>query len=158
MAKTILMTGAILGLIQMSLATFTQYVDMCPTAGNAVVHDVKINDCRRFPCKLKKGTTSSIEVTFKSNVASPTLSTTIHGIIGGVPVPWSVPGGAEACSTGRMTPAHPECLKTGETYKYQLELPIHLTYPSMRLRIKVWLKDAADNNLVCMMFVAIISS
>merc|ERR1712243_528550 len=72
----------------------------------AKVTGVDVNGCTQAPCLLPKGTDASMIIKFEAPAASTAVNTVVHGIIAGIPVPFSVPEG-KACETGHVNPGCP---------------------------------------------------
>merc|ERR1712212_1080352 len=74
----------------------------------AKLTQVDINGCTKPPCLLPKGANAAMTIKFVSQTAATKVDTNVHGIIAGIPVPFSVPGGA-ACENNHIAPACPRC-------------------------------------------------
>merc|ERR1712026_379863 len=108
----------------------------------AKVTSVDVNGCTKAPCLLPKGSD-----------ASTAVNTVVHGIIAGIPVPFSVPDG-KACETGHVNPACP--LTVGTEHAYDIKLPVSSWYPSLRLNVRWQLQDENGAPLVCIIFPAML--
>merc|ERR1712228_215252 len=111
------------------------------------LHRITLNDCRAPRCKLIKGTIGTLTIQYTSPIDIPKLNVVIYGYIAGLPVPWAVPGGSDACP--RITPKLPgTCVQAGVKQTFSLSLPISSSYPSMNVGIEIQLKDGDGNKKV----------
>merc|ERR1712142_1291173 len=88
--QTCIMSSAIvvlLGLLAVANAG-SPYKDC---GSKAKITNVDINGCTRPPCLLAKGKDASMTIKFLAPSAATAVNTNVHGIIGGIPVPFSVP-------------------------------------------------------------------
>merc|ERR1712243_390119 len=115
--------SAVLGLLAAATAS-SPYKDC---GSKAKVTSVDVNGCTKAPCLLPKGTDASMIIKFKAPAASTAVNTVVHGIIAGIPVPFSVPEG-KACETGHVQPACP--LTPGSEHAYDVKLPVPLGTPA----------------------------
>merc|ERR1712168_926238 len=60
----------------------------------------------------------------------------------------------KACETGHITPACP--LTPSKEHAYDIKLPVSSWYPSLRLNVKWQLQDENGNDLVCIIFPAML--
>ena len=80
-------------------------------------------------CEVQKGQTVRGQMSFKSGKATSTLKCEIHGVVGGIPLPF--PGGCpvvDACmdlSTGSCP------IAAGELFIYNMEMFIDSSYPAV---------------------------
>ncbi|CAF4494742.1 unnamed protein product, partial [Rotaria sp. Silwood2] len=61
-----------------------------------VIEAFEVTDCPTAPCKFIKGKTYAMNLTFTAHAPSKTASVSIHGVIGGVPLPFPLPD-SNAC-------------------------------------------------------------
>lgn len=61
------------------------------------------------------------------DVDSDKSTAVVHGIVGGIPIPFSIPV-PDGCRSGIQCP-----IKTGNTYNYQASLPVKTEYPSVSM-------------------------
>ena len=117
----------------------------CSTpTNNAEIISVDVSPCRRTPCKLKKGTTYTLTITFKSLINSNQVTSKVCGKVGPVCVPFKLPN-EDSCSqmTQGVCP-----VKENETYVFQTSLPIKSIYPSMSVTGK-WRLIGEEGDLLC---------
>uniref|UniRef100_A0A8C5WHB8 NPC intracellular cholesterol transporter 2 n=1 Tax=Leptobrachium leishanense TaxID=445787 RepID=A0A8C5WHB8_9ANUR len=105
--------------------------------------DVDVSPCPKQPCPLVRGSSYTINVTFTSEEDADGLTAVVHGVIAGVPVPFPIPE-PDGCKSGICCP-----VKNGNTYSYLTKLPIHASYPLMRLMVRWQLLDSGSQNLFC---------
>ncbi|XP_067027597.1 NPC intracellular cholesterol transporter 2-like [Acropora muricata] len=105
---------------------------------------VILTPCPAEPCLLKKGVNESVEVIFKPREAVTSSKFVVHGIIGGLPVPFplSKPNGCKEHGI--------ECpMKPNKEYTFKATLPVKKAYPDMRLIVKCELLDQNGNSIFC---------
>jgi len=127
----------------------TPVVDCSTQEDSATIHMVHLNDCSRPPCRLIKGSSSKLEIVFTPKYDSSQFTIDIRGIISGIPVPWAVPGGNDACPLIEPKPEN-GCIKAGVRQTLTLDIPILASYPSITLMIHLKFKDAEDRTQVCL--------
>ncbi|KAM9354110.1 NPC intracellular cholesterol transporter 2-like [Pholidichthys leucotaenia] len=123
---------------------FVKFIDCGSTSGK--VATVDIHPCDSQPCQLHKGDSYTVNVTFSSVVESPTSQAVVHGIIAGVPVPFTIPE-EDGCKSGIQCP-----IQKQQTYHYQATLPVKAEYPSIKLTVEWELRDNNNNDLFCIKF------
>ena len=87
------------------------YVDPCTTPSSCILH---------------KGKNSTISVSFIPNGVVTKVTTVVHGIIGGIPIPFPMEGTDGCVKSGLTCP-----LKGGVEVKYFKSLPVKTLYPSV---------------------------
>lgn len=127
----------------------------CPGATlKGKVSDVIVVGCESTPvCELKKGQNASIEIDFTSDVASAEATSVVHGIIAGVPFPFSPPNPHVCKDSGVVCP-----LKKDEQYKYKTYIYVKSEYPSVAVKVKWEIQDVDGNDIVCIELPAKLSS
>ncbi|GFT50794.1 NPC intracellular cholesterol transporter 2 [Nephila pilipes] len=126
-------------------ASGTKFNDCGSSTGE--VSAVEVSDCpdSADTCILKKGTTKAITIKFASKTDSKSVKAVVHGVIGGVPLPFSLPKPKDdGCKTGLNCP-----LKNGESYVYNNNLDIKNSYPPLGVTVRWELKDDSQNDIVC---------
>ncbi|CAG2060281.1 unnamed protein product [Timema podura] len=78
-------------------------------------------------CVLKRRTNTTIDITFTPFEDLKKVTTVVHGIVAGVPVPFNVPD-PEACDTCLKCP-----LSANTSYDYRATLPIARFYPTVNI-------------------------
>ncbi|KAM4724061.1 NPC intracellular cholesterol transporter 2-like isoform 1-T2 [Anableps anableps] len=135
---------ALFCLMGLTLAQPVKYIDCGSTSGKVV--SVEIIPCPIQPCELHRGDSYTVNINFTSNVESDSSTAVVHGIVGGIPIPFAIPV-ADGCKSGIHCP-----IKKGETYNYQASLPIKTEYPSIKCVVMWELKDDGRNDLFCIKF------
>ncbi|XP_074640239.1 NPC intracellular cholesterol transporter 2 homolog a-like [Tubulanus polymorphus] len=140
----------LLSLLSITSTVSAVYKDCGSKIG--AVKDVIISGCKPTdnPCILKKGTNESITIDFMVKNASPISGVTVvvHGLIGGIPIPW--PGvHTDGCTqSGLVCP-----LKPSASYSYTTGILVSSKYPSVKAVVKWELEQASDNEeIVCIEF------
>uniref|UniRef100_A0A8C2PDQ3 NPC intracellular cholesterol transporter 2 n=1 Tax=Capra hircus TaxID=9925 RepID=A0A8C2PDQ3_CAPHI len=93
-------------------------------SGVGVIKEVNVSPCPTQPCKLHKGQSYSVNVTFTSNTQSQSSKAVVHGIVMGIPVPFPIPE-SDGCKSGIRCP-----IEKDKTYNYVNKLPVKSEYPS----------------------------
>ncbi|KAL5008051.1 hypothetical protein ScPMuIL_013632 [Solemya velum] len=127
----------------------------CEGSSTGKVSNVIVSGCSGQKCILKKGTTVDVEMDFAYNDAAPATKTTavVHGIIAGLPVPFSIPHPDGCTGSGLTCP-----LKQGQQYKYKSQIPVKSDYPSIRVVVKWELQDENSKDIFCVTIPAEIKS
>lgn len=131
-------------LMGFTCAEQVKFIDCGSSSGKVAMVD--INPCSSQPCQLHKGDSYTVNVTFNSVVESQTSKAVVHGIIAGIPVPYSIPT-EDGCKSGIKCP-----IQKQQTYHYVNCLPVKAEYPSIRLVVKWELKDDSQKDLFCIEF------
>ncbi|XP_076463480.1 NPC intracellular cholesterol transporter 2-like [Babylonia areolata] len=93
---------------------------------------------------LKKGTSVELRVSFTSNEDTGTLTSSVHGILGGIPIHFPLPN-PNVCQDCNVT-----CpVKSGESYVYTPNIDVKTEYPSVRLVVKWEVKDNNNADVFC---------
>ena len=99
--------------------------------------NVTVSGCSSVPCMVKKGQTYTLTATFLSNEAASQAWAVVHGIVGGVPVPYHITNPNGCVDSGIQCP-----MKTGSTYSYSSSLTIMTYLPEIKVLVKWELADA----------------
>uniref|UniRef100_A0A0A1WCA7 NPC intracellular cholesterol transporter 2 n=1 Tax=Echis coloratus TaxID=64175 RepID=A0A0A1WCA7_ECHCO len=123
------------------LAQPVKFLDCGSKDGNILV--VNITPCPTLPCRLQKGASYSVNVTFSSKIESQGSKAKVYGemMFVDVPFPLEEPDG---CKSGIKCPIH-----NGQTYSYLNKLPVKSEYPSIKLIVKWELYDDQEQLLFC---------
>ncbi|UJR15689.1 hypothetical protein I4U23_002623 [Adineta vaga] len=117
----------------------------------ATIQAFEVTDCTAAPCKLIKGHTYSMNLTLQAKAPSKTASVSIHGIIGGIPVPFPIPE-TDACKMGIKCP-----VAQGDVNVATFSIPVLQSYPSLSLYVKIEVvADDAKKDFTCLQFPATI--
>ncbi|XP_007472884.2 NPC intracellular cholesterol transporter 2 isoform X1 [Monodelphis domestica] len=124
-----------------ALAEPVRFLDCGSQVGK--IEEVDVIPCSTQPCKLHKGESYSVNVTFVSGVPSQNSTALVHGILMGIEVPFPIPQ-PDGCKCGINCP-----IEKGKTYSYLNKLPVKSEYPKMKLVVKWTLLDDKKNTLFC---------
>ncbi|CAF0905105.1 unnamed protein product [Adineta ricciae] len=117
----------------------------------ATVQAFEVTDCAAAPCKFIKGHTYAMNLTFQAKEASKSATVTLHGIIGGIPVPFPIPD-SNACNLGVKCPVAQSDVNVGS-----FSVPVLQSYPSLSLYVKIEvIADDQKQDYVCLQFPATI--
>ncbi|XP_061195792.1 NPC intracellular cholesterol transporter 2-like [Saccostrea echinata] len=108
------------------------------------VKGVGVLGCTVAPCTLKRGTNATIEVDFVADTAAKQLKAVVHGIIGGVPIPFNPPNVNGCVDSGITCP-----VVAGKSYKYTNKIPVLKDYPKIRLVVKYELVNENSQSMFC---------
>ena len=89
-----------------------------------------------------RNTVANISITFESKVESASLTTVVHGSVGGVEIPFRLDN-PDACTLGVQCPLQ------AAKYEYVASLPILKAYPKIKVMVKWELQDDKGNDVVC---------
>ncbi|XP_039088286.1 NPC intracellular cholesterol transporter 2 [Hyaena hyaena] len=112
-------------------------------SGLGVIKELNVSPCPTQPCKLHKGQSYGVNVTFTSNIASQKSKAVVYGIVMGLPVPFPIPE-PDGCKSGISCP-----IQKDKTYSYLNKLPVKNEYPSIKVVVKWELLDDKGRSLFC---------
>jgi len=123
--------------------------------GTAKITDVRISDCGRTPCKLKKGTDANFEVDFVASEDSAQAVNNVWATLAIIPVPFIGVHGTDACpqifttdDANSTTPAG--CpLEAGKTYTYRNSFHIMDLYPAVSVKVEYGINDENGKMIMC---------
>ncbi|XP_041070373.1 NPC intracellular cholesterol transporter 2-like [Carcharodon carcharias] len=133
--------AALLALGTLCGAEPVKFRDCGSTVGKVLIVD--ITPCPSIPCILRKGQSYAVNVTFTSKTSSQTSVAEVHGILGGIPIPFNIPD-ADGCKSGIRCP-----IRNNQNYHYINSLPVKSEYPSIKVVVEWELKDENGKNLFC---------
>ncbi|XP_044520877.1 NPC intracellular cholesterol transporter 2 isoform X1 [Gracilinanus agilis] len=107
-----------------ALAEPVHFLDCGSQVGK--IEEVDVIPCSTQPCKLHKGESYSVNVTFVSDVPSQNSTALVHGILMGVEIPFPIPQ-PDGCKCGINCP-----IEKGKTYSYLNKLPVKSEYPKFQ--------------------------
>ncbi|CAH1790762.1 unnamed protein product [Owenia fusiformis] len=107
------------------------------------IKSVDVTPCGAQPCVLKHNSNVTMKVQFVANAMSKTLTSVVHGIIAGVPVPFPIPN-PDGCKSNVTCP-----VKSGDMNTYSNVLFVNPSYPKLKLVVKWELKDDSTNDMFC---------
>merc|ERR1719154_1040382 len=113
--------------------------------GSGKVQAVFVDPCDNpSSCTLHKGKNSTISIAFTPNGMTKSVTSVVHGVIVGVPVPYPITG-VDGCKDSGLT-----CpLKPGVPVKFFKAIYVSKLYPSLKLLVKWELKDQDKKDLAC---------
>ncbi|XP_045188028.1 NPC intracellular cholesterol transporter 2-like [Mercenaria mercenaria] len=123
---------------------YTKNVDFkdCGSLGGKI-NAVDVNPCDDEPCVLHQGKNVTVNVNFTALENSVGAKTVVHGIIGGVPVPFPVP--SDCCNNRNL-----KCpITSGVTDIYTNAVYCSPSYPKIRLVVKWEVQDDNGKDLFC---------
>ncbi|XP_013776633.1 protein NPC2 homolog [Limulus polyphemus] len=124
-------------------ATSTKYTDCGSVSGK--IQSLVVSGCDSGDrCILKSGSTVSLNVSFNSLTDSNKVITVIHGVIGGVPLPFPVPNPNACQSSGLQCP-----VKNGKLYDFSYSLEVKKSYPKLDVDVKWELQDDNGKDIIC---------
>ncbi|XP_018025442.1 NPC intracellular cholesterol transporter 2 homolog a [Hyalella azteca] len=119
----------------------------CGGKANIDYQNIQITGCSpKLPyCIFEKNHTAQLSIPFSSNTEITSLKAVVHGVIGGIPIPFPLDN-PEACGQSLTCPV---AAHTNVTYFEGL--PVKPIYPSLRLTVKWALQDQAGVDQVCIL-------
>lgn len=113
------------------------------------VKSATVTGCSVSPCTLERGKNSTFIVNFVADKAATQLKAVVHGIIGGVPIPFNPPNVDGCKDSGINCP-----VAAGKTYDYKNTIPVLKNYPKIRLVVKYELVNEKQQPMFCVMLPA----
>ncbi|XP_072945256.1 ecdysteroid-regulated 16 kDa protein-like [Epargyreus clarus] len=97
-------------------------------------------------CILKRNTNATMNIDFIPSKDVKSVTTEVHGVIMGLPVPFPLPE-PDACQNNGLT-----CpLKAGQEFHYKATLPVLKSYPKVKVDVKWELKNEDDEDIACIL-------
>lgn len=132
------------------------FVALCLScvAANVQFCDSEVGSCRNVTvsgcaesaaeCDLKRGSNVGMTISFSISEDVSDVKAVVHGILGGIPIPFHIPN-PDACENCGLT-----CpLQKGGTYTYFEKLPIKRSYPRVSVEVKWQLEDSNGQVICC---------
>ncbi|XP_060590221.1 NPC intracellular cholesterol transporter 2-like isoform X2 [Ruditapes philippinarum] len=114
----------------------------CGSLGGKI-NSLDLSPCDSDPCVLHHGTNYTAKVNFTALENSVAAKTVVHGIIGGVPVPFPVP--SDCCNNHNL-----KCpVTSGVTDLYTNYVYCSPSYPQLRLAVKWEVQDDNGKDIFC---------
>jgi Niemann-Pick C2 protein len=138
----------ILVLSFLAAAAATTYRD-CGSR-ESVVQALQVSNCPDGQplCTFTRGTNASIKLDFTPQVNINQLNVRVYGIIGGIPVEFTMPQPNACIASGLKCP-----LSDGTAVEYLTYVPVLPVYPNIKAVVKFELVDAASGlDAACAMF------
>jgi len=121
----------------------------CGSTEGKVSNVTLVPPCPGDVCILPSGTSVTLKLGFQSNENTKKVTAQVHGVIGGVPLPFPLPN-PDACQGSGLT-----CpLQSNTAYIYTNLLQVKKEYPRISVDIKWELVDENGKDLVCVLFPA----
>lgn len=129
--------------VLVAVASATKFNDCGSSTGQ--VSSVEVSGCPdgQDECTLKRGSQPTIEIKFSAKGETKSLKAVVHGVIGGVPIPFPVPQ-SDACKSGVTCP-----VQSGENYTYNNKFNVRNSYPPVAVTVKYELKDDNQSDMAC---------
>merc|ERR1712212_742647 len=121
----------------------------CGSQADVNLKDIKITGCSDDVdrCTFIRGKIAHISLPFTPKSTVSQLTSSVHGIIAGVPIPFPLPE-SDACKS-----TEPGCpLQSGNLATYTFSLPVKSIFPPVSLDVKWELKDQNGSDQVCIIF------
>jgi Niemann-Pick C2 protein len=134
--------AVLVAIVAAAAAVDLQYKS-CGKDNSAEIVRVFSDDCADKHCKLKKGKTYKIQMTFKPKNDINKLTASLQGVIMGIPVPFPLP---EPDGCKGMEAGCP--VKAGTESTYQVALEVKKVYPALSLTSRWHLNDG-NGDVVC---------
>ncbi|ENN72835.1 hypothetical protein HUJ04_009631 [Dendroctonus ponderosae] len=137
------------------------FIGCCTSASLAIYQDcgsldgaiegLEVSKCAATArrCILRRNTNATMTIKFKTNTDSDSLKAVVHGMIMGMPVPFSLPNPNGCKDSGVDCPIH-----AGNSYQYVTSMPILSSYPRVTVDIKWEIQDAQGRDIICAMIPA----
>lgn len=116
------------------------------TEQKSKINKLTVSPCAAFPCQLKKGTNVSVAVDFTmdSKDLATNATTSVHGIVAGVPLPYKTDYYRACQKAGLSCP-----LKPSSENIYMAKLYVSKLYPSLNLYVEWALLDQNQAKIFC---------
>ncbi|KAI3383188.1 hypothetical protein SNEBB_005088 [Seison nebaliae] len=139
------MNSVLYSLIFLFSVSLIQCTPVTNCGGSAEVHSVQINECETTPCPLIKNTLTNITVHFQTTKPSTTATTSVHGIIAKIPIPFPVkePNACQDPASGIKCP-----VATDTEVEYDQQIQILSAYPDISLKVR-WELKGDDDDIFC---------
>ncbi|XP_049841780.1 NPC intracellular cholesterol transporter 2 homolog a-like [Schistocerca gregaria] len=139
------LTCCLLFFLAFCLSSVTADVQFCDSDVGSCVN-VTVSGCAASAaeCDLKRGTNVGITISFSVSEDTSDVKAIVHGILGGIPIPFHIPNPDACQNCGLTCPLH-----KGGTYTYFEKLPIKRTYPQVSVEVKWQLEDSNGKVICC---------
>ncbi|KAK5648475.1 hypothetical protein RI129_003367 [Pyrocoelia pectoralis] len=129
-------------------------VEKCPKGKSLEDYKltVKVGNCKKSSCRLKKGRLVVIEFRFTSDRNVKTLTNDVNAIIAGLPFPFIGVDQTPACDNMYEADGRTKSgckLVTGQEYVYRFPIKILEIYPVIKVRVHWGLKADDGNYVMC---------
>merc|ERR1712212_453525 len=121
----------------------------CGSEATVDLNAIEISNCAGARCILVRGQKAEITIPFTPSTDVTQLTTKVHGVIAGVPVPFPLPEGENNACTYTGCPIQPN---NPATFKYSLY--VDPSFPALSVDVKWELVDQSGVSQVCIVFPA----
>ncbi|GLV35332.1 Niemann-Pick type C-2a [Carabus blaptoides fortunei] len=132
-------------LIAFGIVSFSYgYSDCGSKMGDLV--KLTVSSCSNLDkrCVLPRNTNATLTMEFNLKNDVTNVTSVVHGIVLGVPIPFALPNPYGCIDSGLTCP-----LTAGGPYTYVASLPVEKKYPKVTVDVKWELKDENSNNILC---------
>ncbi|ESO96411.1 hypothetical protein LOTGIDRAFT_150026 [Lottia gigantea] len=109
---------------------------------DGTISNIEVSSCASEPCQFQKNTNISVTIDFTSKTVVSSATTVVHGIIAGIPVPFTSVQ-PDACKDMSCP------LASGTKYTYKNQVAVLPIYPTIQLVVQWEVKDQDGKDLLC---------
>ncbi|GAB1609742.1 NPC intracellular cholesterol transporter 2-like [Argonauta hians] len=109
----------------------------------AKLDSLEITGCTTLPCKIRRGESMQLNVTFTPNTVVHSAKTYIHGIIRHISLPFPISNNNACVNSGLTCP-----LAAATPAHYHFSLDVSKDYPSLSVIIK-WELRQDQTDIIC---------
>lgn len=95
-------------------------------------------------CILKRNQNVTINIQFTPSEDVTSVTSVVHGIIEGLPVPFPIPNPNACVNSGLQCP-----LNKGKQYNYSAVFFVKRSYPKVRVHVKWEMRDDNKEDIIC---------
>merc|ERR1711970_763338 len=121
----------------------------CGSRATIDLSAIEISNCAGARCILTRGQRANLTIPFTPSTDVTQLTTKVHGIIAGIPVPFVLPSGEDDACKYTGCPIQPN---SQATFKYSLY--VQPSFPPLNVVVKWELVDQSGETQVCIEFPA----
>ncbi|RXG59060.1 Protein NPC2-like protein [Armadillidium vulgare] len=113
------------------------------------MNNIKITGCspNKNDCVFARGEDAEIQIPFTTSNSPEKLTAIVHGILFGIPIPFSLPNNDACVDSGLSCPVP----KNTEVI-YTTKIPVRKEYPSLRVTVQMKLRDENGDDVTCIKF------
>ncbi|XP_050675026.1 ecdysteroid-regulated 16 kDa protein-like [Leptidea sinapis] len=135
----------------LGIAVASNLISQCP--GQSIPNlseNVQLQQCKKSPCKLRKGSTQNIVISFIPEKDVDSVTNHVVANLLGIDLPFIGVDGQDVCDKITTTDGQKaSCpLKAGTTYTYRDSFPIYQVYPSIEAKVH-WSLIHNKKDIVC---------
>jgi len=126
-------------------------VQTCSGGPHPLSDNYNLLECTKPPCKLKRNTNITMELTFTPDEDVDSVRNTVYAKIAGIPFPFIGVDGTDACSKIFLPDGSSAgCpLKAGQTYVYKNGFRVLEIYPKLRVVVHWAVTARGNKDLLC---------